>query len=619
MKDTLSNRTMFVSFLFSFLLLMSYQSSDILNAQSGNINGIYSEVTLSEGQLHLHNKLTKRVDGTFRFYLPLSHALSNIKMSNEQGEEIKYNHSESNNIIIIEAVTDAETQNIIVDYDVDLRKLKPSISYQQDKNQLFILSETPIFPINHKKSTPDNITYSVKASDATGNYSYSKQSTKCNAFFPLPIIYGNFKIVESDGVKVHIPDDVRINKDVLDYTIACIVNSCNYYTKIYGENEFADDINLFFLNRRGGYALEDGIILSQEYISSTTVKHEELAELISHEIAHLWWGRGVKPKSTSISEGLAELSSDLYLIENEQWDSKNIYANKNNTILLSNIKPENIERLSNANYKTFAYSKLPIILHEAELQIGRENLKKALSNFYLAEKNSSELAGFEEMINYFPTNYQLKLRKEIDGTLDNWPDYYIKSVSGNTVVFKGNNIYFPEIVPVQLITDKNEIINDTLHFNVAATEITRQYQHDIVKIIIDNDFAINQSELLNDVWRKNSNSILDNKWQQEYPAQHRTFFNSLLNYLFTETSVKIDNIVDKDSRSALSATKENLMKRNLYNAYFEINESNNHFKIMVTLNTSRGFENGFIEGQFYEKNNIINLKSIIRIKIHQLY
>ncbi len=609
----------FILFIFSFLNLD--QSFATLNAQPGNINKIYSEIILTGDQLHLCNKLTKRTDDIsdrlFRFYLPLGRILSNLVISNEQGERMEYNLSEIDNIRVVDVVTKAEDQNITVSYDVDLRKLKPSISFQKNKNQLFILSESPIFPTNHAKLTPDNIEYTVNASDAEGKYAYAKQSASCKAFFPLPIIYGNFKTIESSGVKAYIPNDIHVNKEALDYAISCAINARNYYTKIYGSNEHAEDVKLFFVNRRGGYALEDGIMLNQEYISTDAIMQNELAWVISHEIAHLWWGRGVKPKSTAMSEGLAELSSDLFLIESELGSPKSIYSNKNSIVMQSKVKPVAIENLTlyNANYKTIAYSKLPIILHEAELYIGRDNLKKALSDFYMAEQKSSTLSGFEEMIGYFPASYQARLRKEIDGTLDNWPDYCIKSVSGNTVVFQGDNINFLEMVPVKLTTNQGEVINDTLYFDTSAAEITKQYQSDIVKIIIDSDFATNQSEHLNDMWVKNSNSILDNKWQQEYSEQYHTFFNSLFSYLFTETPVKIDELVDKDYQSTLASTKEKLMGFDIHTAHFKINKSNNQFKITVIRNAGDSLNGGFIEGYFYEKNNRIYLKSLGRIRI----
>ncbi len=612
---------MLIPILFAFSFFISCQALNNFNIDAGNINGIYSEVTLVGDQLHLCNKLTQRTDGTpdglLRFYLPSDQVLRKLEISNERGEKIKYSLTRGDGITMIEVMTDAETQNFIVDYDVDLRKLKPSITFQHGKNQLFILPETSIFPMNHIEPTPDNIEYTVKVSESAEKYSYAKQTTAGNASIPPTIIYGNFRIVELDGVKVYIPSDINVNKEALDYVVSCIISAYNYYTKIYGKSVLSEDLKLFFLNRRGGYTFQDGIILSQKYISADTVIHDDLVKLISHEIAHLWWGIGVKTKSWSIAEGLAELSSDLYLMEKEQRNSKSIYSYKNSMVLDSNMKPEDIENLSlfNANYRTIAYNKLPIIFHEAELKIGRNNLINALSSFYMTRKNTSKLSGFEEMVSHFPAAYQIELRKDVDGTLENWPDYYIKSVSGNTVVFQGNNINFPETVPIKLTTDQNQIISDTLQFDVATNEIVKQYQNNIVEIIIDSDFTTNQSVLLNDLWVKNSKSILDNKWLHAYPPEYHTFFNSLLSYLFTETNVRIDDIIDKNSRTPLSAAKKKLMNLDIYGSYLKIRKQNQYFKITVTFNTKGGFENGFIEGYFYEKDNIICLKSIERIKI----
>ena len=233
----------------------------------------------------------------------------------------------------------------------------------------------------------------------------------------------------------------------------------------------------------------------------------------------------------------------------------------------------------------------------------------------MAEKNSPNLSGFEEMISHFPATCQTELRQDVDGTLANWPDYSIKNVSGNTVIFQGHNICFPEIVPVTLTTDQNQIISDTLRFDVTTTEITRQYEDAIVKIIVDSDFATNQSELLNDLWTKDSGSFLENKWHQQYPPQYYTFFNSLLNYLFTPSTEGVDDIADKKIKSTLSAAKEKLMTMDLCNTLIHLRKSDQSFKIYLTINSGKRFVNGYIEGEFYEKDGIVYLKSINSIKI----
>lgn len=612
---------MLISILIASSFFISCQAWNLLNMKPGNINRIYSEVILSGDQLHFHNKLTRRADsatdGLFRFYLLFDQALKKLEISDQWGEKMKYSLTRGNGVDMIEVITSEEIQTIVVDYYVDLSKLKPSISFQHDINQLFILPETSIFPVNYIELTPDNIEYTVKFSESEGKYSYAKQTATTYASMPPAIIYGNFRTVELDGVKVYIPNDINANMEALNYAASCVVSVYNYYAKIYGESMLSKNIELFFLNRRGGYSFQNGIMLNQEYITADTVAYDDLIHLISHEIAHLWWGIEVKTKSWAIAEGLAELSSDLYLIENEQKDPKSIYSYKNSMVLDSNLKPEDIENLSlfNTNYRAIAYNKLPIIFHEAELKIGRCNLINSLSDFYQTKKASLELSGFKEIISHFPSSYQDELSKDVDGSLENWPDYYIKSVSENTVVFRGNNLNFPETVPIELTTDQREVINDTLHFDVATNEIVKQYKNNIVRIIIDSDFSTNQSVLLNDLWTKNSKSILNNKWLAAYPPKYYTFFKSLLDYLFTDINIDIDDIIDKNCKPPLSAAKKKLKNIDIYGAYLKIRKANQYFKITVTFNTKEGFENGFIEGYYYEKDNTLYLKSIERIKI----
>ena len=111
-------KTILTPYLFAFSFIISCRPFDILNAQPGNINRVYSEIILTGDQLHLCNKLTKRTDDisdeSFRFYLPLARILSNLVISNEQGERMEYNLSEIDNIRVVDVVTKTEDQNITV-------------------------------------------------------------------------------------------------------------------------------------------------------------------------------------------------------------------------------------------------------------------------------------------------------------------------------------------------------------------------------------------------------------------------------------------------------------------------------------------------------------------------
>jgi hypothetical protein len=588
------------------------------------IQEIHSEVDFAGGNLFLQNRLTLDPDNvkesTVKFYLPSKHILSHLKITDEHGKKLKYRARTMMDISLIEVENDENNQTVIVDYHLDLSKTNSSIAYFRDDNQYFILPENSIFPRNNVGLKPDNIHYTVKVTESASKYSYAKESLPGNFSMPPCIIFGNFKIEQYKGVQVYIPADIEVNKERLDYIVSSISDSYNYYSEVFGKSILSQDIKVFFLNRRGGYTFQDGIILNQKYISgNNSFANDEITGVVAHETAHLWWGTGVMTKSFAITEGLAEFSSNFYLTDNEK-QSFNIYSYKNSIVALNtSVKPANIDSLNvfDENYKTIAYSKLPVIFHEAELKIGRDDVLKALKSFYTAEKQSSKLCGFENIVSHFPTDYQDELRKDVDGTLENWPDFYVRDVSGNTVVFKGDHIHFGEIVPVELTTDKNEIIRDTLYFDAENNEIEKCYNNDILKIIIDSDFSTNQSVLLNDLWSKDTTSLLDNKFRQTYEPEYRIFFDTLLNYLFTKEDVSIVDMIDRKNVSFLSEGKKKLKEANVkaHGSCIKINTKSRYFKIVVTYSHKDGFENGYIEGLFYEQDNSLRLKSFKRIKI----
>lgn len=610
--------TSFVPFVFiSCLSLISPKVG------AGNIDHIYSEVALRNNMLDVHNKVTFHVEkddeGCIEFYLHNGMAISNLKVTNMDGEKLKHSITKIGDNRFIEVDVEKEFREIMVHYSLDLSGMKPSISHFRDNDQCFILPEKSIFPTNNAEFVPDNQKYTIKFTEPEKKYQYTHDISFTHSFMPPTLICGNFNVIPYKGVMVHVPSDIIYDKENIDAIVSSILDSYIYYSTVFGENNLKD-INVFFLKRRGGYTFQDGIILDQKYVSGKNPVDDDLAHLIAHEIAHLWWGIRVRAKSWAITEGLAEFSSDFYLIEKRNQDPKTIYAYKNNMVLDSDIKPENIDdlKLSNPYYKAFAYHKMPIIFREMELKMGRSNLIKAFQRFYLYEKDSQKLCGFEEIIKHFPIDYQAELRKDLDGT-KKWPDYFIEEISGNVVVFKGNNIYNQEIVPVELVTDKNKIIHDTLFFNVESKEITKSYDNNIVRIVIDKDFNTNQSILLNDFWSKDGVSLLDNKWFYSYNEKDRMFFDSLLNYLFTKNGdASIINTADAKNKSLMSKSKKELERINIkiYGSFLKIRKQDKYFKITVTFTSKSEFKNGYIEGYYYTKDDgSMHLRSIKRIKI----
>lgn len=608
----LINKTVLAIICFaSIFFLCSSLTADDDVRQNGNIEKIDARITLNGDALWVHSKLSLRTDGSDpyvgRFYLLSEHLLDSLKITNESGVELDYEFVTLKGASFLE-VKVADDHNIHVDYSVNLPKMKSTISHYRDDNQYFILGETSVLPLNNVMFLPDKIDYTLKVAETAGKYNYVKTPSPGYYRSMPPLFFGNFNITQYDGVKVYTPVNVNVNKKSMDDIVSLIADSYDYYTNVFGKSLLTDDIEVFFLNRRGGYGLPGGIVLSQEYISKTNdvSTDQDVIHVVSHEIAHLWWAISVLTKNGGITEGLAELSSDLYRIDNKKQLSWNIYSEKNIIVQEAGVKPVDITTLSEygKKYKATAYNKLPIIFHEAEVKIGRERLLESLSSFYNAEAGSLKFCDFDDIISHFPEDHQAELTKDLNGTIVSWPDYYVKNVSGKKVVFKGDNVYFKEIVPVELTTKQNKTILDTLYFDVDKAELTKHYDKDIVKVVIDPAFATNQSELMNDSWPKDATSLWDNKWQQyPYEQKYFNFADTLLRALFTNDRIATEDIVVDKGETLLifGKLKESVKKQNINieEAFLTIRAEDQYFKISV-MKYNGEYKSGFIEGDYYE-------------------
>jgi hypothetical protein len=65
----------------------------------------------------------------------------------------------------------------------------------------------------------------------------------------------------------------------------------------------------------------------------------------------------------------------------------------------------------------------------------------------------------------------------------------------------------------------------------------------------------------------------------------------------------------------LSEGKKKLKGVKIHGSFLTIKTKNQYFKITITFSHNGSFENGYIEGYFYEQDNSLRLKSFGRIKI----
>lgn len=591
------------------------------------IKAISSEVSFIGDKLLINNRLTlnkanQQDDEAVYFYLPSTRLMDSLEVKSNQGEKMKFTVKDCGTSSLIELRVAGGSDFLEVKYALDLNKMNAAISYHRDDNECFILPEESIFPKNNRELAPDNISYTLKVTDANKKYSYLKEIPNSQFLLMPPcVIAGNFTVMQYGRVKAYIPVNLEVDYDQLKTITSTLADSYDYYSTIFGKSHLPEDLNLFFLHRRGGYAHSDGIILDENMILKTQVPFNDydLTHVIAHEVAHLWWGWGVMSSAWALNEGLAEYSTDLYLSDKCHYTQRKIYALKNFSLIFSNITPVNIEEPSlfnNAkNYKLIAYKKLPILFHEAELKVGRGNIIKALKQFYLVQKEKHPVYSMADFLAAFPDTYQDELRQDIDGTLKSWPDFYVKKATDKSVVFQGDHVVYEEVVPVELLTKEKKVVLDTLHFSAKNKEITRTYQDSIIQIIIDKDFSTNQALLLNDCWSNDAIYRSDNKWPESNEPKYHDFSNKLLSYLFTEEAISIDSFAEKQNSSFLVKAKNILDKMHLWGYYLIVHEKEKRFEISIAYTSNNNFHKGYISGFFSEDNNFVRLKSLGRTNI----
>ncbi len=603
-----------ISFLFCILVLTNCSSQN--SKPDLNIKKTTSEIFIeNSGKVHIKSKVNFTFSGSIAsFYLHSRRFIDNISISVD-GNEIDFKILNQPNLSEIVVELNGLDKNAFdIDYDIDLEKFNSKINFYSDRNQFYILPEINIFPRN--KNSFKNIEYHIITS--SNDYTYSNDSINkfINTNCPY-VISGNFNIFKHDNIISYVPKDIDTNQEKLIEILSLINQSNKYFTKIFGESDLTSPLEVYFLKRRGGHGYSNGIILDQEYVSNSSDKNASMP-FIAHEVAHFWWGTSITAESPSITEGLAEYSADLFMGNQNNISLANIYAKKNIEVEVTQIKPVNFNELTpfSDNYRSISYKKIPIILHELEFKLGKEKLIENLRRFYSITNKTNAFFSYQDLVNVFQNEgIKEEFNSDTGNQIQNWPDFYIKNVSNNSIEFSSENILFDEIVPVEIFSDKNEIIQDTLYFNEKNNSIKKQYQNNISKAIIDKDFNTNQSLLINDVWVNERIDLLDSKYPMFYEEKYYLFTNKLVEYLFNDKKININDITDKKNEEFLVKTKEKLkiVKTNGFNLL--LNKKKRYFKIFVSFIYKDKHHVGYIDGYYTNVDDTIILKSLNRINI----
>lgn len=594
-------------FVFVFLLTPGLRAA--VTPRAGNIDKIDAGISLNGDVLAVSSIVSFLPEGAepgvARFFLLPGHLLDSLKVMDASGVELHYEVVAGRGSTFVEMAMPAN-RKLRVDYNINLKEMKSTISHRRGDNQYFILIETPILPLNGALLGVEKIHYKVDIVQTGGKYSHTRTAAPGYYYFMPPLLFGNFNIAQYDGVKVYTPVDIKVEKKNVDYIASLVKDSYDYYTRVFGKSVITDDIEVYFLDRRGGYGLPHGIILSQEYAGQTNdiTKDEDVAHVVSHEIAHLWWVIGVMGENGGITEGLAELSCDLFMMDSDPELSRSRYMDKNKTVRTADVTPADIVTLGSygKKYKATAYNMLPIIFHETELKIGRGGLLASLGSLYQAEAGLGRLCSFADIVSHFPEEVRGELAKDLDGTLEAWPDYYVKNASGKKVVFGANNVYFREVVPVELTTLRNATIRDTLYFDAGSAEITKRYKQDIGKIVIDPGFATVQSVVTNDFWSKGEKTFFSNKWQGPCEQKYINFADSMLRYIVGQGQIAKEELFgDEMTMSILDAYREAMRQRKVVvnEAVVTVRPEDKFFKITIVRQNDK-YTNEAIRGSYYE-------------------
>lgn len=146
-----------------------------------------------------------------------------------------------------------------------------------------------------------------------------------------------------------------------------LAQSYQFYSGLYGDLGF-DRIYATEIYSGHGQAFSNFLHLSfANFAMGSSANEEEMVSFVSHEMAHQWWGGGMKPLSprdTWLSEGFAEYSSHLYtqlvLGDNEKFFK--LLLKKQQNLIESRKKKDFVPSLimgtrAGRNYQLLVYEK----------------------------------------------------------------------------------------------------------------------------------------------------------------------------------------------------------------------------------------------------------------------
>lgn len=570
-----------------------------------------SHFIINDG-INIETKLSLQENKNHKIDLFLKGLYSNLKIKDE-----KLDYKINNQKIVINSKNNSAIKDISMTYKISATDSTKSRNFYYDTNQFFLLPDAIYLP----KFEKENLITKYKTTiDCKMDYSYIDDFyLKDDENIPY-IILGNFNIIKEQKIIGYVPRDVKYDSKRLQSIFEVITSSYNYFTKTFGKPKFQESFKVFFLKRTGGHGYSSGIILNQEYLKSNdTSLNERFKFLIAHEVAHLWWGNNVKITS-GLGEGLAEYSAASYMQDIENYDVKNIFSNKNMQLEFSPLEKIRFDTItpynfSNKIYKTFSYIKLPVILRELEYKIGKNEFSKKLSILY-AKCNNQNIVVNYEFFNKIFDSYGNELKSDIFGETKKWADYYIKNVLNNNIVYGVKNLTSFEKLPVRIISEDNKVFTDTIEFDESKTEISKNYDYKIKKVILDPNFLLNQETSINDVYDFHMLNTSSSKYGKIFDEKFYKFSDKLIEYLFYKTDYQEFIANNAETKELISNLANSTRKIKIHGFLLSVEEKNKKIKIYTNFESSDNYSIlGYITFSYVEKEGKIYLDSIDKIKL----
>ena len=357
-----------------------------------------------------------------------------------------------------------------------------------------------------------------KRAIATGKLDKAVYSDSGNSFrfkHDYETIYYSFAVSDYEtseeqmvGVPVRVhtrSKDVGHHKEVLDVAR----NILEFYTDSFTTFPF-DDLDLVQMDKNfgGGYGPQSTVFM---YSGTFDMDQEgwggwggsaSRVQLISHEIAHQWWGNLVnmlEVNSVILSEGLAEFSSAFHW--EQEYDSRSNFISNGMNYIYTVPAEEDVPIGSMAvtqstNYNTLAYDKASVVFdmlkHELGSTVFLHGMREYINSFSYSAANLESF--FEVMSSVSGVNLDLFREQWIDGT--GYPKILVESKQAKTsdgdwllqisIEQKGDKIYQMNLpVEVTHFQDERKEVIDEITTTEKMMMATYRFAEPVMRVSID--------------------------------------------------------------------------------------------------------------------------------------